>query len=82
MAVMFDMMNDAVFKLDATGKQVLKVEGFAMPSGLAVDPKDGGCWVADTNNGQILKITTGGQKVSNIGGLSQPKAISVGYKGK
>jgi len=82
MAVMFDMMNDAVFKLDATGKQVLKVEGFAMPSGLAVDPKDGGCWVADTNNGQILKITSGGQKVSNISELTQPKVLAVGYKEK
>lgn len=76
-AVMIDMMNDAVIKLDANGKQVLKVDGFQMPSGLASDPKDGGCWVANTNGGQIAKITSSGQIASNIENLTYPKVVAV-----
>jgi DNA-binding beta-propeller fold protein YncE len=76
-AVMVDMMNDAVLKLGADGNQVLKVDGFQMPSGLASDPKDGGCWVANTNGGQIAKLSSGGQIVANIGNLAYPKVVVV-----
>jgi len=81
-AVMIDMMNDQVLKLSADGKQVLSVGGFSMPSGLASDPRDGGCWVADTNNGQIIKLSSNGQKVLTIDGLTQPKAVAVAYPAK
>jgi len=78
-AVMIDMMNDQVIKLSADGKPVLQAGGFAMPSGLSFDPKDNGCWVADTNGGRIVKLSSAGQEVVNIGGLSQPKVVMVAY---
>jgi len=76
-AIMIDMTNDSVLKLSADLTQVMKVDGFSMPSGLAADPKDGGCWVADTNGGQIVKIAANGQKTPIIQGLSQPKVVAV-----
>lgn len=76
-AVMIDMTNDVVLKLSADLTQVMKVEGFGMPSGLAADPNDGGCWVADTNSGQIVKIAANGQKTSILQGLSQPKVVAI-----
>ncbi len=76
-AVMIDTMNDSVVKLSADGKQALKVDGFAMPSGLAADPRDGGCWVADTNGGKVTKLSAAGQTVASIGGLTYPKVVAV-----
>jgi len=43
------------------------------------DPKDKGCWVADSNNGRIVKLSSTGQKVLNLGGFGQPKAVTVAY---
>jgi len=85
-AIMVDMMNDQVLKLSADGKQVLKVEGFSMPSCLAFDPYDGGCWVADTNmmdtanvGGRVVKLSSSGKRVIDIPGFTQPKAVAVAY---
>jgi DNA-binding beta-propeller fold protein YncE len=80
--VMIDMMNDQVVKLSANGKEVLRVDGFSMPSALAADPQDGGCWVADSNGGRIVKLSSGGQETVNIGGISQPKAVAVARMAK
>lgn len=81
--VMVDMMNDWVIKLSPAGKQTLKVDGFSMPSGLAADPKDGGCWVANTDmmnpaGGSVVKLAANGQKTVTIPGFYQPKALTVG----
>ncbi len=86
-AIAIDMMNDKVIKLSADGKKVLEVPGFSMPSGLAFDPSDNGCWVADTNlmdpvGGRIVKLSSSGQELVNIGGLSQPKVVTVAYPAK
>lgn len=81
-AVMIDMANDQVIKFTADGKKSLSAGGFSMPYGLAVDPKDGGCWVADSNGGKFVKLSSGGKAVANIGGLTQPKVVKVGYTGK
>ncbi len=76
-AVMVDTMNDSVVKLSADGKQALKIDGYAMPSGVAADPRDGGCWIANTNGGQITKLSATGQTVATIGGLTYPKVVAV-----
>lgn len=81
-ALAVDMVNDWVIKLSADGTQVLKVEGFNMPSGLAFDPGDQGCWVADTNlmdptGGRIVKLSADGQRVTDIAGFSMPKVLAV-----
>jgi sugar lactone lactonase YvrE len=78
-AIMVDMMNDQVIKVSADGQQTVKAGGFAMPSGLAFDPKDNGCWVADSNGGRIVKLSAAGQEIINIGGFSQPKTVTVAY---
>lgn len=80
--VMIDTMNDQIVKFSADGKEALKAGGFGMPSGLAADPKDGGCWVADTNGGRIVKLSAAGQEVANIGGLTYPKVVAVAHPAK
>ena len=81
-AVMVDTMNDVVVKLSADGKEVKRVDGFQMPSGLAADPKDGGCWLANTNAGQIVKLSASGEIVTGIGGLTYPKVVAVAFQAK
>ncbi len=81
-AVMVDTMNDVVVKLSADGKEVLKVDGFQMPSFLASDPKDGGCWLANTNAGQVVKISASGQIATGVGSLTYPKVVAVAFQAK
>jgi DNA-binding beta-propeller fold protein YncE len=70
---------DIVMKLSSDGKQAGSYAGFAMPSTVCFDPKDKGCWVADSNNGKIVKLSPTGQKVLNLAGFGQPKAVTVAY---
>lgn len=74
--------KDIVMKVSADGKQTLTVSGFHMPSTVAFDPKDKGCWVADSNNGRIVKLSSTGQKILTLSGFGQPKAVTVGYTTK
>lgn len=81
-ALTIDMMNDQVIKLAADGTQTFKADGFSMPSGLAFDPRDNGCWVADFNMmnptaGSIVKLSDSGQRVADIAGFSMPKVVAV-----
>ena len=71
--------QDIVIKLSADGKQTGSYAGFAMPSTVCFDPKDNGCWVADSNNGRIVKLSATGQKVVNLSGFGQPKSVTVAY---
>lgn len=71
--------QDIVVKLSADGKLTGSYTGFAMPSTVCFDPKDKGCWVADSNNGKIVKLSATGQKILNLTGLGQPKAVTVAY---
>jgi DNA-binding beta-propeller fold protein YncE len=71
--------QDIVMKLSSDGKQTGSYAGFAMPSTVCFDPKDKGCWVADSNNGRIVKLSPTGQKVVNLSGFGQPKAVTVAY---
>jgi len=76
----FTKLNqDIVIKLSADGKQTGSYTGFSMPSTVCFDPKDKGCWVADSNNGRIVKLSAAGQKVVNLSGFGQPKAVTVAY---
>lgn len=71
--------QDIVVKLSADGKLTGTYAGFAMPSTVCFDPKDKGCWVADSNNGKIVKLSATGQKVLNLTGFGQPKSVTVAY---
>ncbi len=71
--------QDIVVKLSADGKLTGTYTGFAMPSTVCFDPKDKGCWVADSNNGKIVKLSATGQKVLNLTGFGQPKSVTIAY---
>lgn len=71
--------QDIVVKLSADGKLTGTYAGFAMPSTVCFDPKDKGCWVADSNNGKIVKLSATGQKILNLTGFGQPKSVTVAY---
>ncbi len=81
-ALTIDLMNDQVVKLSADGTKAFSVEGFTMPSGLAFDPIDNGCWVADTNlmnpnGGKIVKLSATGERAIEIPGFYLPKVAVV-----
>jgi len=84
-AVLVDFVTpnkDLVMKISTDGKLAKSVSGFHMPSTVAYDYKDKGCWVADSNNGRIVKLSAAGQKILDIKGFGQPKAVTVGYIAK
>jgi sugar lactone lactonase YvrE len=69
--------QDVVVKISADGKQTASIAGFAMPSTVCFDPKDKGCWVADSNNGRIVKLSSAGKRVLALDGFGQPKSVVV-----
>jgi len=71
--------QDVVVKITADGKQTATIAGFAMPSTVCFDPKDKGCWVADSNNGRIVKLSATGKRVLALEGFGQPKSVVVAY---
>jgi len=71
--------QDVVVKITADGKQTATIAGFAMPSTVCFDPKDKGCWVADSNNGRVVKLSATGKRVLALEGFGQPKSVVVAY---
>jgi len=61
-----DSQNGRVVKLNSSGSQTNSYYGFYIPSGVTVD-SNGNCYVADSYNNVIKKITSGGT-VSTVAG--------------
>jgi DNA-binding beta-propeller fold protein YncE len=53
------------------------IAGFSNPSSLSVNTASGECWVADTGNNSIKKLSSTGTVLLNLGGFSQPRSVSV-----
>lgn len=75
-----DEVVKAVQNTDGSLSVVLKVKGnFWDPGGLGADPQ-GNVWVADTGNGRLQKITSGGTLSSQIGSIgSAPGQLAGPY---
>jgi DNA-binding beta-propeller fold protein YncE len=72
---------DTVYKFSSDAKQLAKIEGFNEPV-ITVNPTNGECWVADSNNARIVRLSDAGKQlgVIQIEGIGQPKSISINPK--
>ncbi|MEW6101769.1 MAG: hypothetical protein AB1481_05685 [Candidatus Omnitrophota bacterium] len=55
----------------------IQVEEFANPKSVSLNTSTNECWVADTDNGRIKKISPSGVVTVDAGGFSQPLSVSV-----
>jgi len=78
-----DMMNSfsgsAVVHLAADGTELWRSDAFYGPWSVSVDPKDGSCWVADTNNHRVVHLDKEGNEIwsHSWGGFFLPLAVAV-----
>jgi sugar lactone lactonase YvrE len=69
--------NSSVYKLSAQGQVQFKIDGFERPQGLAVNPYDGSCYVLDTLQGRLVKITAEGIATNGYANFLTPFDIEV-----
>ena len=69
---------DSIYKFSSDAKQLFKQEGFNEPV-IYANPTNGECWVADSNNARVVKLSADGKQVweKQIEGITQPKSLSV-----
>jgi DNA-binding beta-propeller fold protein YncE len=69
---------DTVYKFSSDAKQLVKVGGFNEPV-IALNPKNSECWVADSSNARVVRLSAAGKQlqVIQIEGVTQPKSISI-----
>jgi DNA-binding beta-propeller fold protein YncE len=53
------------------------IPGFSQPLSLSVNPNTQECWVADTGNNRVKKISPIGTLLLNLGGFNQPRSVAV-----
>ncbi len=53
------------------------ISGFLNPFSLSVNTATGECWVADTGNNRIKKLSAEGSLLLNLSGFNQPRSVSV-----
>jgi sugar lactone lactonase YvrE len=56
--------HSRVVKLAPDGAFLFSKSGFRRPEGLAANPHDGSCLVADSGNNRLVRISAGGEKLS------------------
>ena len=61
-----------------SGLEIVPVEGFSSPNSVSVNPTDGTCWVADTDNNKVRKISADGTTIlAELSGFYSPESVSV-----
>jgi prepilin-type N-terminal cleavage/methylation domain-containing protein len=53
------------------------ITGFSNANSISIIPSDGSCWVADTSNNHVKKISSNGAVLVDLSGISSPNAVSV-----
>ncbi|MBN1631831.1 MAG: hypothetical protein JW990_18905 [Thermoleophilia bacterium] len=70
-------VGSLVERISAEG-QVLTSSGDVQdPSAIAVDWKDGSCWVADAATDEVVHLAMSGEELARVGSFSNPASISV-----
>jgi len=69
-----------VLKFEKTGSQIAEVDGFNYPRALAVNPYDNGCYVADTENGRLVRLSAQGEILSELADFYYLRGITIEYK--
>lgn len=62
-----------------SGNKATKIAGFSQPLSVAVNSKDGVCWVADTDAVSVKKLSSSGKLITKLEGIfdTQPSSIAV-----
>ncbi len=58
----------------------IKVSGFSNPKSVSVNLITGECWVADTGNSRVKKISAQGNIVLDLSGFNNPSSVAVNSK--
>ena len=66
-----------VLKLDVHGNVLLQCEGFDRPQGLAVNPFDATCYVADSWRSRVVQISKSGEMQTIFSALRTPIDVEV-----
>jgi DNA-binding beta-propeller fold protein YncE len=75
-----DTDKDRVRKVSPDGKILLTRRGLKDPMTVSVNPSTGECWVADTGNSRIKKLSADkGRFLLNLRGFNRPLALAVDY---
>ncbi len=75
-------LQSRVIKLEANGQVQLRLEGFDRPQGLAVNPFDASCYVLDTLQGRLVKISSEGTITVGYANLLTPLDIDIVMPGR
>jgi len=70
--------NDSnVYSFAANGTMLLQLEGFGRPQSLAVNPFDASCYVLDTLQGRLVRISAAGQVTTGFTSFLAPIDIDI-----
>ncbi len=73
-----DRYHDQVVKLARDrAAEILRVDGFNDPIGMALDPRDRSLWVADFYNNQVVHLDRDGQEIGRFSGFNRPIDLAV-----
>jgi len=64
----------------ATDAYDTKFSGYTNPGGLVVDQATGNCWIADTGNHRVVRISSTDQTEFVISGFLNPRGVDVNIK--
>lgn len=54
-----------------------QITGFSSAASVSVNPTAGECWVADTDNNRVKKLSSTGGLLVNVSGFNRPQSVSV-----
>jgi PKD repeat protein len=63
--------------LAQNGAELWRGSGFANPEGVAVDPNDGSCWVAETYRDNVVHLAADGTELWRGESFNRPSTVSV-----
>lgn len=67
----------SLLKLNSNGTEIKRLTNFNIIGCVEIDPRDGSCWVAETNNGRIVKIDSNGNELHSTQLQGMIPSISV-----
>jgi DNA-binding beta-propeller fold protein YncE len=68
-----------VFKLNPNEEIIRIQEQFDIPQGLAVNPFDASCLIADTGTGRLIRISENGRLMGFYAGLDSPFDVDIAF---
>jgi sugar lactone lactonase YvrE len=69
--------QNVLIRVDAAGNVLSRTDGFLFACGLAVNPDNGECLVADTWNGRVVRLNSGGDIIAVNRAFVEPWAIII-----